>query len=91
MRFLACVPTLADILFLALAIASYMPPVNISCSQETLLHEHTQGQASKRSICATFCNSGTILSKQLVMVDSEVNQVVYTFWLLDVYSGVSRI
>ena len=52
MRFLACDPTLEDILFLASILHD---PVYYG--KRLLLYEHTQGQASKISICTTFCNS----------------------------------
>ena len=57
MRFLACDPTLADILFFV----GYSPLTSVNYGKHLLLYGRTQSQASKRSICTTFCNSPTIL------------------------------
>ena len=35
---------------------------HVNYGERLLLHEHTQGQVSKRSICTTFCNPPTIPS-----------------------------
>ena len=40
--------------------SGYSPLTSVNYGERLLLYEHNQCQASKRSICTTFCNSPTI-------------------------------